>query len=161
MTIDDAIQALQSFYGFMDGLGISPGLLIGLAALLALAGLLAVREAAAWFFKIDELRRNIDRLCDAASRLESEVRVVRDLVKTSRETGAGEPASSGALDNAPDSILDGIFNGAGPGPAVDAPADAPNIPSAAPGLAAGGDDTRGPNWLKERSPSPPSFPISH
>lgn len=78
MTWDSAIVAIQEFYSWMEKMEVSASTLIGLAAVFALVGLIATREAATWFFKINALQKEIDRLHQAVTRLEDELRLRTD-----------------------------------------------------------------------------------
>jgi hypothetical protein len=81
MDLQKLAQLLDDSYGFVQRLQVSPGFLLGLAVLLAIAGLLALREAAAWFFKVEDLKRDLARLQETAAQLEGEIRVVQGLMK--------------------------------------------------------------------------------
>lgn len=162
MSLDGAIQAIQNIYAFMDKMDVTPGFLIGLALLLSLAGLFAVREAAAWFFKVEDLRTDIDRLHDIAVKLEGEIRVVQKLVSQNQanENRPGQIQQQAEVTN-PDWIK------ISPEPHPEAPASefagAQELrqSSSAP---AQDDEQIGPILMKDKpssSPSSSAFPFSH
>ncbi len=96
MQIEKVVSALTDFYNWIQTLQVSSGFLLGLAALFAIAGMLALREAAAWFFKVEDLKKDIARLQDTAALLESEVRLVQSLMReaTNRQNSvANQPAA--------------------------------------------------------------------
>lgn len=81
MQIEKVMAAVSDFYNWVQTLEVSSGFLLGLAILFAIAGMLALREAAAWFFKVEDLKKDIARLQDTAALLESEIRLVQSLMK--------------------------------------------------------------------------------
>jgi hypothetical protein len=92
MQIEKIVSALTDFYNWVQSLQVSSGFLLGLAALFAIAGMLALREAAAWFFKVEDLKKDIARLQDTAALLESEIRLVQTLMReaTDRQSNANQ-----------------------------------------------------------------------
>ena len=98
MTIESLIKYVQDFYTWAQGLDTSPGYLLGLAALFAIAGLLALREAAGWFFKIDDIKRDIARVQDTTMQLEAELRKFQALLVEANQKGVSvveaQPTSS-------------------------------------------------------------------
>jgi hypothetical protein len=90
MSLEKLVQIVQETYAFYERLEVSPGFLIGVAALFAVAGLLALREAAAWFFKVEDIKRDIARLQETAQQLEAEIRIAQNLIQK-KMTGAGFP----------------------------------------------------------------------
>lgn len=78
------LEAIKSTYAIFEQYHISMTGLMVIAILLALAFLFSVREAAAWFFKIDDLKRDIQRLRLISNQLESEIRSLQTLVDQNR-----------------------------------------------------------------------------
>ncbi|HVK61993.1 MAG TPA: hypothetical protein VM432_10600 [Bdellovibrionales bacterium] len=81
-TFSDIVQRT---YAFFDQLGLSiTGLLI-VGALFALALIFAVREAATWFFKIDDVKKDLRRVRDSLNEIEGELRALQTIMAKNRE----------------------------------------------------------------------------
>lgn len=91
------IEIIESLYRFLEQLHLSVTGLVVAAAIFVLAFLFAVREAASWFFKIDDLKRDIGRLHEISLQLESELKLVQGLVIRMKETTASSPPTSTAF----------------------------------------------------------------
>lgn len=96
--LENILLGLQNFYSLVERLQVTPEFLLGLAVLFALAGLLAMREAASWFFKVDDLKRDIGRIQETALQLETELRLVQSLLTQtltaqSAQSGETQPAA--------------------------------------------------------------------
>lgn len=97
------LEALQNVYAIFEQYQISmTGLLIA-AAVFSVALLFAVREAASWFFKIDDLKHDLGRLQKLTSQLENEIHSLRNLlskshvgsIEVARPRSNGAPSSKG------------------------------------------------------------------
>lgn len=80
------MDAIQSAYSVFESYNLSVTTLIVLALIFALAFLFSVREAAAWFFKIDDLKRELKRLNESALHLEAEIAALKEIVSQARHT---------------------------------------------------------------------------
>jgi hypothetical protein len=74
------LEAIQSAYAFFEQMHVTVTGLVVAIVLFALAFLFAIREAASWFFKVDDIKRDIGRLKEISLQLESEVRLIQGLV---------------------------------------------------------------------------------
>jgi hypothetical protein len=73
------IDFLNNAYEFYQSLNISLTGLLAIAATLLLVMVIAMREAASWFFKVDDVKKELRHLRDAAAILESEIKVLQRL----------------------------------------------------------------------------------
>jgi hypothetical protein len=80
-TQESLFKFISHAYGYFDQLHISVTELVVIAVFLALALLFAVREAAAWFFRIHELKQEIRSLRDQSVYLEGEIHALQTLVR--------------------------------------------------------------------------------
>ena len=74
------MEAILSTYEFFERMNLSVTSLVVIALVFSLAFLFSVREAAAWFFKIDDLKRDLKYLNQTVLDLESEIRSLQNLV---------------------------------------------------------------------------------
>ena len=84
----DLESVFQSIYGAFESfqsLHLSVTALMVIALILTLAFLFAVREAATWFFKVGDLKRDIKRLHSVSEQLENEVKTIQSLLNEMRE----------------------------------------------------------------------------
>lgn len=72
-----ALNFIQISYQTIDRLNLSMEMLAVIAVVVTIAFLLAMRELAAWFFKIDDLKRDIRSLEVGISRLEGEIKALQ------------------------------------------------------------------------------------
>jgi hypothetical protein len=94
MTIspESILQFIQSAYQTFDRLNLSLEMLAGIALVVTIAFMFALREIAAWFFKIDDLKRDIRSLEESVGRLEAEIRNVQASRNTPKLEPITEPA---------------------------------------------------------------------
>lgn len=78
------LETIKNAYAIYEQLNISVTGLIVAALILALAFLFAVREAATWFFKVDDLKRDIHRLGEITVQLEGEIRALQNLLSQAK-----------------------------------------------------------------------------
>jgi hypothetical protein len=69
-------ETIRSLVDFADRFSVTS--LIAIATVFAIALLFSVREAAAWFFKVDDIKRDIKAVHDLVLELESEVRSLQN-----------------------------------------------------------------------------------
>jgi hypothetical protein len=74
------LDFIKNAYDTFEQYHVSITALIAVTLVLFIAFLFAMREAAAWFFKIDDIKRDIRKLHDLTVELESEVRTLQDIV---------------------------------------------------------------------------------
>jgi len=74
------LEAIRNAYTVFEQLNISVTGVIVLAVILALAFLFAVREAATWFFKVYEVKKDVLRLREVTVQLEAEIRTLHTLI---------------------------------------------------------------------------------
>lgn len=79
------LEGLQDAYSFLDRLNVSMTGLIAAALVFSLALFFALREAATWYFKIDDLKRDIKRLQGATTQIEAELRTIQNLILKSHD----------------------------------------------------------------------------
>lgn len=76
----EGLNTIQSIYGVIEQFNLSvSGLLVGIV-LFSLALLFAMREIASWFFKVNDLKRDIARLHEITLQLEGELKLVQNLM---------------------------------------------------------------------------------
>lgn len=74
VNAESILGFIQTAYQTIDRLQISIEMLAVIAVIVTIAFLFALREIAAWFFKIDDLKRDIRSLEVGISRLEGEIK---------------------------------------------------------------------------------------
>jgi uncharacterized membrane protein len=79
------LDAIRSAYAIFEQLNISITGLLVIMLILALAFLFAVREAATWFFKVDDLKRDIHSLREVTAQLEGEIRALHNLIGQAKQ----------------------------------------------------------------------------
>ncbi len=81
MSVQESfLKFIGQAYGLFDQLHLSVTGVIAIAIILALAFLFALREAAAWFFKIHDLKRELRTLREQNVHLEGEIHALQTLV---------------------------------------------------------------------------------
>jgi hypothetical protein len=73
------LESIQQAYALIERYGISLTSLSVIAVLLLIALMFAAREAAAWFFKVEDVKSDISRLQEVVLQLEGEIRVLQGL----------------------------------------------------------------------------------
>lgn len=86
------VESIRNAYLIFEQLNISVTALIVVVVLLSLAFLFSLREAASWFFKIDDLKTDIQSLHEVSSQLQSEIQTLQSLINEAKSLGA--PASA-------------------------------------------------------------------
>jgi hypothetical protein len=107
----DTLATIQNIYGLIDQFNLSVSALLAALVVFALALLFAVREMATWFFKVNDLKRDLARLHEITLQLEGELKLVQNLVlrtQTSPEVRSGEPADSAAEPTSQPSCLKAV-----------------------------------------------------
>jgi hypothetical protein len=125
------LDLIQNAYAFFDSLQVSVTGLVALMVVLILSFLFALREAASWFFKVNDLRREIARIREINLQLESEVRLIHNLIAVTSKS-AHLPADLTADFSTKDVLLNS------PAPATQQPVfkfnesspNAPHVPHA-------------------------------
>lgn len=74
------LEVLKNIYGTIDQLHLSVTSIVVAMVLLSLAMLFSIREAACWFFKIHDLKRDLRRLQEITGQLEGEIRALHSLI---------------------------------------------------------------------------------
>ncbi len=90
------IEAIQQAYEFFERMNISVTSLIVISLILSLTFLFAIREAASWFFKVDQLKRDLKRLKLSTAQLEGEIRSLRVLLTQSKQNSLSVVSPAGA-----------------------------------------------------------------
>ena len=79
--LDSVVKAIGQAYAAFDSLQISmTALLIGLAVF-SFGFFFALREAASWFLKIDDVKKDVRRLREIVLEMEAELRVAQSLIQ--------------------------------------------------------------------------------
>jgi hypothetical protein len=74
------LDFIKNAYDTFEQYHISVTALIVATLVLFIAMLFAMREAASWFFKIDDIKRDVRKLHSLTVELETELRLIQDLV---------------------------------------------------------------------------------
>lgn len=80
MNPDILPKIITDAYKLFDQLNLSVTSLVVIAAVLSLLFLFAAREAAAWFFKVDDVKRDVRKLRQLVIDLEGEMRSLQGLL---------------------------------------------------------------------------------
>ncbi|MES2965373.1 MAG: hypothetical protein V4760_15930 [Bdellovibrionota bacterium] len=78
--LDSVVKAIGDTYSFFDSLQISVTALVVALVIVSFGFFFALREAATWFLKIDDLKSDVRRLRDLVLQMEGEVRVLQTLL---------------------------------------------------------------------------------
>lgn len=78
VNAESVLNFIQSAYQTIDRLHLSMEMLAVITLVVLVAFLFALREVAAWFFKIDDLKKDIRSLEAGISRLESELKALNE-----------------------------------------------------------------------------------
>lgn len=97
-----ALETVQRTYDLFESLNLSVTGLLVLGAVLALGFLFAIREAASWFFKVDDLKRDVRRLQELVLAIEGEVRVLQNVMAQGREAQATAAAPTLGAEKKPE-----------------------------------------------------------
>lgn len=92
LNAESSLAYIQNAYQTIDRLHLSMTSLAVIALIVGIAFLFAVREVAAWFFKIDDLKRDLRNLEESIGRLEGEVRNLQLMNKGAEEAPLHEPS---------------------------------------------------------------------
>lgn len=115
--LDTVVKAIGDAYAFFDSLQISVTAMVIALVIVSFGFFFALREAATWFLKIDDLKSDVRRLRDLVLQMEGEVRVLQSLLSNDsaprpkvaeekpqlpkKETAAIQPAAVSELAKAP------------------------------------------------------------
>lgn len=97
ITPEQILQFIQNAYQTFDSLNLSLEMLAAIALIVAIAFMFALREVAAWFFKIDDLKKDIRSLEDSIGRLEGEIRNLQATRNGPKLEAISEPAPTSLL----------------------------------------------------------------
>lgn len=95
------IEAIRSAYEVFENLNLSVGGVLAIALFLFLAFLFSVREAASWFFKVNDLKRDVQDLHEVCRDLRAEIRTLQFLMSQLKSTVAEAPTTPPREDPAP------------------------------------------------------------
>lgn len=96
MNLEILPKLVTDIYNLFDNLNLSVTSLLVIGGVLTLLFLFAAREAAAWFFKIDDVKKDVRKLRQLVIDLEGEVRSLQGLLKQNISAKAYESASAEA-----------------------------------------------------------------
>ncbi len=77
------LEMLRNVYALVEQVSVTA--LIVASVVFTLAFLFAVREAASWFFKIDDIKRDVRKLHEVVVELEAEVRTLQSYLAQAKE----------------------------------------------------------------------------
>jgi hypothetical protein len=105
---------LERAYGWLDTYRVSPTSLAIATVVFAFVFLFALREAAAWFFKTGQIKKDLRRLEKLSLRLEGEIRALRDLLQAQAIAPKAQAGERDAEGDASGGIGRGLTEAAGP-----------------------------------------------
>ncbi len=73
-------KLLSDAYTMFDSLNLSVTALVVIGLVLAIVFIFAAREAASWFFKIDDLKKDVKKVSQLVVDMEAEVRMLQGLL---------------------------------------------------------------------------------
>jgi hypothetical protein len=79
-VLDTLVKSIGDAYAFFDSLQVSVTTMVIALVIVTFGFFFALREAATWFLKIDDLKSDVRRLRDLVLMMEGEVRVLQALV---------------------------------------------------------------------------------
>lgn len=105
MNVQDLPKFVTDAYTMFDSLNLSVTALAVIGFVLALVCLFALREAAAWFFKIDDLKKDVKKVSQLVVDMEAEVRSLQALLSQNVQLATdqnapapGAPVAGGSKD---------------------------------------------------------------
>lgn len=119
VILDTVVKAIGDAYAFFDSLQVSVTAMVVALVIVSFGFFFALREAATWFLKIDDLKSDVRGLRDLVLQMEGEVRVLQSLLTADttpttttvtpiekpqlpkKETAAVEAAALSEITNAP------------------------------------------------------------
>lgn len=84
------LEAIRSTYDLIDQLHLTMTGLIAIVVVLAIAFLFAVREAASWFFKVDDIKRDVRKVQNLVLELEGEMKVLQELLANAKKSARSD-----------------------------------------------------------------------
>lgn len=69
-------EALQAAYAWIESFGLSISMLVTVTCALFVACAFAARESLTWFLKVEDIKKDLDRLNDSVGQLEGEIRIM-------------------------------------------------------------------------------------
>jgi hypothetical protein len=80
MNVQLLPKLLSDAYTMFDSLNLSVTALVAIGLVLGLVFIFAAREAASWFFKIDDLKKDVKKVSQLIVDMEAEVRMLQGLL---------------------------------------------------------------------------------
>jgi Na+-transporting NADH:ubiquinone oxidoreductase subunit NqrF len=80
MNVQVLPKLLSDAYTMFDSLNLSVTALVVIGLLLAVVFIFAAREAASWFFKIDDLKKDVKKVSQLVVDMEAEIRLLQGLL---------------------------------------------------------------------------------
>ena len=80
MNVQILPKLLSDAYALFDSLNLSVTALVGIGLALGVVFIFAAREAASWFFKIDDLKKDVKKVSQLIVDMEAEVRLLQGLL---------------------------------------------------------------------------------
>lgn len=92
MSGENIINEILNVYAWLDRMHLTFGILLAITGLLVLAAVFTAREAISWFLKVNDVKKDIQRLHEITLQLEGEIRTLQLLMR-SEKPAAPEPPS--------------------------------------------------------------------
>jgi Na+-transporting NADH:ubiquinone oxidoreductase subunit NqrF len=80
MNVQALPKYLSDAYAMFDSLNLSVTALVAMGLILTIVFLFAIREAASWFFKIDDIKQDVKKVRQLVVDMEAEVRTLQSLL---------------------------------------------------------------------------------
>jgi hypothetical protein len=80
MNVQLLPKLLSDVYTMFDSLNLSVTALVAVGLVLSIVFIFAAREAASWFFKIDDLKKDVKKVGQLVVDMEAEVRLLQGLL---------------------------------------------------------------------------------
>jgi outer membrane murein-binding lipoprotein Lpp len=91
-SLDQILELIRNAYSVLDQFSITGLIVVSVA--FTLAFLFAIREAASWFLKIDDVKSDVRKLSDVILHLEGEVRALQGLISQAKNQAAASATSA-------------------------------------------------------------------
>lgn len=96
LILDTIVKTIGDAYAFFDSLQVSVTAMVAALVIVTFGFFFALREAATWFLKIDDLKSDVRRLRELVLQMEGEVRVMQSLL--TNEAVVTEKPAIGAVE---------------------------------------------------------------